>query len=101
LSRAKDGGCLLKLFSDYFDLGIAAIKTDGILKTYPAGNDENKTRTGETKVTHVKNNNTVSINPTTLQITIINHIINTVECVTPESDYEYWEALVGEYFPTL
>jgi hypothetical protein len=52
-------------------------------------------------MTHVKNNNTVSINLKTLKITIINHIINTVECVTPESDYEHWEALVGEYFPNL
>jgi hypothetical protein len=52
-------------------------------------------------MTHVKNNNTVSINLTTLEITIINHIINTVEYATPESDYGHWEALVGEYFPNL
>jgi len=52
-------------------------------------------------MTHVKNNNTVSINLTTLKITIINHIINTVSWVTPESDYEHGGVLVGEYFPDL
>jgi hypothetical protein len=52
-------------------------------------------------MTHVKNNNTVSINLTTLKITIINHIINTVDWVTPESDYDYWQCIVEEYFPDL
>lgn len=52
-------------------------------------------------LTHVKNNNTVSINTKTLKITIINHIINTIDYATPEGDYEYWNALVSEYFPHI
>lgn len=52
-------------------------------------------------MTHVKNNKTVSINTTTLKITVINHKRNTVYSVSPTEDFEHWEILVQQYFPNL
>ena len=61
----------------------------------------NETKTKDRKMTHVKNNKTVSINLTTLKITVINHERNTVYSVSPTTDLEHWDVLVQNYFPNL
>lgn len=101
LAQVLLGRDISKLFSNYFDLGVAIIKTDDIIQTYQAGNDKRKSQTKETAMTHVKNNKTVSINTTTLKITVINHKRNTVYSVSPTEDFEHWEILVQQYFPNL
>jgi hypothetical protein len=52
-------------------------------------------------MTHVKNNKTVTLNQTTLKITVINHERNTVYSVLPTQDWDHWEMLVKQYFPNL
>lgn len=46
----------------------------------------------------VKNNKTVHYNTTTLIITVIDHVRNTVHEVSPTEDWAWWEALCINYF---